>query len=78
MCFLNPISFPTDRKATNATRNVAIYMGVETTSRESDRNLTAPVCADSFLTSRGSRVLEAIAFMVGGSTIAVAEPSLPF
>jgi len=49
------------------TRNVDISKGVQTTSRESDRNLMAPVWADSFLTARGSTVLEVIALMVGGS-----------
>ena len=49
------------------TRNVAISRGVQTTSQESDRNLMAPVCTDIFLTARGSRVVEVIALMVGGS-----------
>jgi hypothetical protein len=49
------------------TRNVDISRGMHTTSRESDRNLMAPVCADSFLTAQGSTVVEVIALMVGGS-----------
>jgi hypothetical protein len=55
------------RRTQRGTRNVDIYRGVQTTSRESDRNLMAPVCADSFLKARGSTVLEVIALMVGGS-----------
>jgi len=49
------------------TRNVVISRGVQTTSRESDGNLMAPACADSFLRARGSTVVEVIAVMFGGS-----------
>ena len=70
MYFFKTIFIPKWKKGNecNAERVTLPFLGERRRpSRESDRNLMAPVCADSFLTARGSTAMEVIGPMVGGS-----------